>query len=309
MKSTIYAMLTSSDGFVSGESISSRLGISRVAVWKHLRQMQACGMVIESSSRGYRLISMPDTPYSWRFGPRASRIHYFEELTSTMDEAMTLAQQGCPDCSVVIAERQTKGRGRLQRAWQSDDGGLYFTIVTRPDLSPVAGALVSFALAVDLAAALSQCYHVDAELKWPNDLLVNGCKLAGILAQMVNDLDRVQFINVGVGVNVNNRPQHIDKPAISILQLKGHLVSRTDILSDFLKRFEKRMKNNAFSDVVAEWKEHSMTLGRHVKVQTIQETVEGLAVNVDKEGGLVLELANGNHRTIVYGDCFYQDGR
>jgi BirA family biotin operon repressor/biotin-[acetyl-CoA-carboxylase] ligase len=309
MKPKIYSMLTSSDGFVSGEFISCRLGISRVAVWKHLRQMQDCGMVIESSPKGYRFVSMPDIPYPWCFGSRASRIHYFEELTSTMDEAMVLAQQGCPDCSVVVAERQTKGRGRLQRVWQSDEGGLYFTIITRPDLAPVAGALVSFALAIDLAATLNQCCHVDAQLKWPNDVLVNGCKLAGILAQMVNDLDRVQFINVGVGINVNNKPQHIEKPAISILQLKGHPVSRIGILSDFLERFEVRLQNNAFSDVVSEWKEHSITLGKHVIVQTRQETVKGLAVDVDKEGGLVLELANGDLQTIVYGDCFHQEGR
>ncbi|MEJ2039651.1 MAG: HTH domain-containing protein [Desulfosarcinaceae bacterium] len=145
MKARIFTLLQQARRTVSGEDLSRRLGISRVAVWKHIRQMQAAGLQISSSAKGYRLDDVPDTPFPWRFGELAERVSYFPEITSTMDKAMELAVQGARDFSVVVADRQTRGRGRLKRTWQSEPGGLYFTVTLRPQITPPSSVLVSFA--------------------------------------------------------------------------------------------------------------------------------------------------------------------
>jgi BirA family biotin operon repressor/biotin-[acetyl-CoA-carboxylase] ligase len=306
MKAKIFTLLHQAGGTVSGENLSRELGISRVAVWKHIRQMQAAGLDISSSPKGYRLHMVPDTPFPWRFGDLSDRVSYFPELTSTMDKAMELAVSGTLDFSVVVADRQTRGRGRLRRTWQSDQGGLYFTVTLRPQITPESSALVSFAAALDMVAALRQCHDLQAFVKWPNDILVDERKIVGILSQVVNDHDRVQFINVGVGVNVNNQPEAVGQPAVSVAQLKGGPVSRSDLLECFLRLFRRRLDPDSLPRVIGEWKANTITLGRRVRVQTIHEALEGQAVDIDAQGGLILSLDSGEQRTILYGDCFHQ---
>ena len=268
--------------------------------------MQAAGLEIITSAKGYRLHKVPDTPFPWRFGDLSDRLAYFPELTSTMDKAMELAMSGNQEFSVVVADRQTCGRGRLQRVWQSGRGGLYFTVTLRPKITPQSSALLSFAAALDMVAALRQSFDVEAFVKWPNDILVEERKIVGILSQVVNDHDRVQFVNVGIGVNVNNQPDNVGQPAISIAQLKGGPVPRVDLLACFLQLFQKRLDPDNLSGVIRDWKAHTITLGRRVRVQTIHETIEGRAVDISDQGGLILSLDSGEQHTILYGDCFHQ---
>jgi BirA family transcriptional regulator, biotin operon repressor / biotin---[acetyl-CoA-carboxylase] ligase len=307
VKAKILTQLAQETKTISGERLSEMLGVSRVAVWKQIRQLQQLGYTIEASSKGYRLLSGPDTPFPWIFGERAERVHYYPEVGSTMDIAMELARKGCPDFTVVVADRQDKGRGRLQREWQSAPGGLYFSMILRPKIDPSAGPLINLAAAVDLADVLEALYGIQARLKWPNDVLVDERKLAGILSQMMADPDRIEFVNVGIGINVTNDTRSIRPPAVSIVDLTRHDVSRAEILKSFWDRFEGRFCAGHLLNTVAQWKQRAVTLGRRVKVQTLSGFYEGLAVDVEQSGGLVLQTDEGKRETILYGDCFHQD--
>ena len=305
MKAEIISQLRCAD-VVSGERLSQLLGVSRVAVWKHIRQLQELGYEIAATSKGYSLRSVPDAPFPWVFGQRADQVHYYPEISSTMDIAMDLARQGCPAFTIVVADRQTKGRGRLQREWQSMLGGLYFTMVLRPRMPLALAPLINLAAAVDLATILEALYGIQTQLKWPNDLLVEGRKMAGILSQMAAETDRIDYVNLGIGVNVHNDTRQVQPPAISVSSLTGSPVSRADILARFWERFEQRLASGQWSEVVPQWKAQAATLGRLVKVQTLYELFEGRAVDVEENGGLVLEKEDGQRMTVVYGDCFHQ---
>lgn len=305
MKADILRHLSQSATTLSGERLSAAIGVSRVAIWKHIRQLQELGYDIEATPKGYRLLAAPDTPFPWAFGPRADRVHYYPELGSTMDEAMRLARDGCPEFTVVVADRQTKGRGRLQRMWHSGAGGLYFTMVLRPRIPTAESALINLAAAVDMAEILDDRYGIHPQLKWPNDLLVDGRKLCGILSQMAAEPDRIDYVNLGIGVNVHNDTREVEPPAVSVAALAGGPVSRADILAAFWDRFERRMISGGMNDVVAQWRQRAVTLGRRVRVQTLNEVFEGKAVDVEANGALVLEDADGIRKSIVYGDCFH----
>jgi BirA family transcriptional regulator, biotin operon repressor / biotin---[acetyl-CoA-carboxylase] ligase len=305
MKSDLLNILRNQDEFISGEALSTRLGISRVAIWKHLQKLQACGYEIQSGPKGYRLDHSPDTPYPWEFPQRESRIHYFDRLESTMNTTRQLARKGCPEFTVVIAAIQTHGRGRMDRTWVSQDGGLYFTLVLRPAIPPVLSPRVNFAVSLLLARTLRDICGVDARVKWPNDILVDGLKICGMLSEMEAAEDQVAFINVGIGINLNNEPPPDLPTATSIKALCGKRFSRKAFLAAFLDRLETRIHQQDLSHVIEEWKSCSATLGQQVRIVSRHDITEGRAVDVDPNGALIVETADGTLKTIYYGDCFH----
>jgi BirA family biotin operon repressor/biotin-[acetyl-CoA-carboxylase] ligase len=304
MKAKILKILRSRGEVVSGEQLSAALGISRVSIWKHIHKLQELGYQIHPASGGYRLIHSPDILFPWEYQGEAANIQYFAEVSSTMDTAKDLARKNCPDFTVVIAGRQTNGRGRLNRTWLSDDGGLYFTMVLRPEIPVQWSFRVNFLASLTLAQVIREMLQIEAKVKWPNDILVDEKKISGMLSELEAEADRVFFISIGIGINVNNDPSGAEPGASSLKQIAGCEVSRKDLLARFLEVFGDRLKNADFEDVVAEWKKYTLTLGRHVRIVTHLEKSEGLAVDVDESGALVLELADGNLKKIVYGDCF-----
>jgi BirA family biotin operon repressor/biotin-[acetyl-CoA-carboxylase] ligase len=306
MKRRILENLRTNDGAVSGQALSARLGISRVSIWKHIQQLQALGYEIISSGKGYHLINSPDEPYPWEFAGRESKIIYHAELASTMDAAKELARKGCPNFTAVIAGRQTGGRGRLNRQWSSEKGGLYFTMVLRPDLPPVLSFRVGFLASLTLARILNEMFGIDVRVKWPNDLLVDECKICGMLSELEAEADRLTFINIGIGLNVNNDPPSIEPAATSLKKILGRRVSRKEILFRYLNEFEAQMQAAAYDDVIERWKQFTVTLNRHVRVVATRKVYKGKAVDVDDTGALILECADGSLKTIRYGDCFHQ---
>jgi BirA family biotin operon repressor/biotin-[acetyl-CoA-carboxylase] ligase len=306
MKAKILKELRSRKDIVSGEYLSSTLGISRVSVWKHIHKLQELGYNVLSASNGYQLIGSPDILFPWEFAGRESSIHYFSELSSTMDMAKDLARKNCPDFTVVIAGRQTKGRGRLNRQWLSDDGGLYFTLVLRPDIPLPMSSRVNFLASLTLARVLRDMYQIEAAVKWPNDILVDDRKLSGMLSELEAEADRVFFINIGMGINVNNDPTRVEPGAISLKNMLGREISRVRLLSRFLDEFEERLKNAEFENIISEWKQYTVTLQRQVRIVTQREVTEGLAVDLDENGALIVKLADGSFKKIIYGDCFHQ---
>ncbi len=307
MKARILTILRDNEDVVSGEDISTHLGISRVAVWKHIQKLQSLGYGIQSSAKGYQLQSSPDTPFSWEFPQRMDRIHYVERVASTMDIARDMARKGAPGFSVVVAGVQENGRGRLKRVWQSPEGGLYFTMVVRPDLPPMLSPRVNFAASLILARAIESVCNIEVRVKWPNDLLAGEKKIAGMLSEMEAEGDLVSFINIGIGINVNNAPPSDVGNAASIRQLTGRDHSRIDILSQFLDQFEERMSTGSLDSIMLEWKEQTATIGKKVIIETTRGTTRGTAKDVDDNGALILETDTGECRTIIYGDCFHQN--
>lgn len=305
MKARLLQILRSATGVVSGEFMSAELGISRVSVWKHIRKLREYGYPIYSTPKGYCLSDDPDLLYPWEFPQRESKIHYFSEVNSTMDIAREKAQKGCPDFTVVIAGRQKQGRGRLNRIWHSAEGGLYLTIVLRPPISPVLSPRIGFAASLSLVQTLRNLFALDAVVKWPNDVLVGERKIAGMLAEMEAETDRINFINIGLGINVNNDPASIEPRAVSLRQLLNRAVSRKKLLAALLDKIESRVGHYDLEGVIDQWKRYTDTIGRLVKIVTYNDEFEGQAVDVDDSGALVLQLGDGSIEKIVYGDCFY----
>ena len=306
MKGQILNILKTEKEVVSGEMLSVRLGISRVSVWKHIKKLQEVGYNIEATPKGYVFISAPDALYPWEFGEKKHNIHYFDEVDSTMDIARELARKQCPHFSVVIAGHQKKGRGRLKRNWLSSEGGLYFTIVVRPKISPVLSLRVNFAASMILAQTLRNMFNINAMVKWPNDVLVDGKKISGILSEMEAEIDRVSFISIGIGINVNNDPTPYEPMATSLKKILGKEIPRIEVLKVFLHHFEDALNDEDFDHVVSEWKRYTETLNRHVRIVTTHEVSEGLAVDVDDNGALILKLEDGSVKKIIYGDCFHE---
>ncbi len=303
-KEKIFHLLKETDDILSGERISAELGVSRVSVWKHIKKMVAAGIPISSSSKGYRLSSNPDSLNPMEFGDRAGRVHYFQETSSTMDDATALARQGCPDFTVIVAERQTGGRGRMERVWISGSGGLYFTTVVRPDIPVIQASLVTLAAAVEMTMLLRSSYNIPASLKWPNDILVNGLKICGFLSRMETEGDQIGHLSIGIGLNVNNAPEQEEPVAVSMKKLLGRTIPRREILVSFLDCFEKRLENFDPQAVIDDWKNNNITIGKQVTITTFKETVEGIATDIDLIGGLILQLPDGTRETIIHGDCF-----
>ncbi len=307
MKERILKILREANGVTSGAFLSDRLGITRVAVWKHIRGLREMGYGIESSPKGYLLGEAFDVLAPWEFPGREDRIHYRSEVASTMDVARDLARKGCPAFTVAAAGRQSRGRGRLDRSWASEDGGLYFTVVVRPEIPPLLVSRVNFCASLCLAESLREGFGVPAEVKWPNDILVDERKLVGMLSEMETRADLVSFVNIGIGVNVNNDPRPVEPRAVSMAGLLGRKVSRRDLLAAFLDRFEARLgRDPALDEVIENWKRYAVTLGRRVRVATVREVVEGTAVDVDENGALLLTSPDGTRKKIVHGDCFHQ---
>ena len=307
MKGQVLKELRSQKEIISGTQLSATLGISGVSVGTHIHNLQQHGYQILSTSEGYQLINSPDIPFPWEFDNPNFNILYYPEVSSTMDTAKDLARKNCPDFTVVVAGRQTRGRGRLKRQWLSDDGGLYFTMVLRPDIPVRLSSRVNFLASLTLARVLRELFQIDAAVKWPNDLLVKGKKISGMLAELEAETNRVVFISIGMGINVNNDPSKAEPGATSLKKITGREISKNLLLARFLDEFETSLGKADLNYVISEWKKYTVTLGRRVKIVTHKEVSEGLAIDVEPDGALILKLADGTHKKIVYGDCFHQE--
>lgn len=305
IKLKILEILKQDENIISGEELSSRLNVSRVTIWKHIRALQDLGYDILTSSKGYRYCSDNDFLYPWEFPGRESLIHYFDSLSSTMDKARELARNGAPDQSIVVAQSQKNGRGRMQRKWFSKKGGLYFTLILRPQIPAISGFLVNFITSSVLAETIREHTGLKAMVKWPNDILIDGQKLSGMLSEMEAEAEMVTFVNIGIGLNVNNDPSNDEQTATSIARELGHTVNRRTLLTLFLDRLAIRLNNIDLENAVQNWKQYTMTIGRQVTIVTAKGTTEGKAVDVDNSGALLLKLGDGTIEKVVYGDCFH----
>jgi BirA family biotin operon repressor/biotin-[acetyl-CoA-carboxylase] ligase len=303
------------DEFVSGEAISDKLGLSRAAVWKHVNALRAQGYRIEAApARGYRLVEIPDRLGELELRPLLNThdlgqaLHWYEEVGSTNDVAKELAEEGALHGEVVVAERQTAGRGRRGRSWSSPARrNLYLSVILRPELPPARAPEVTLLASVAVCQAVRQA-GVAAAIKWPNDVLVSGRKLAGVLTEMAAEVERVQWLVVGIGVNVNadrdDFPEELCDLATSLRLERGQPVPRVLFAAALLTALEEWLDRHAdegFAPVRAAWREMSDTLGREVRVRSGGVDVVGVAEDVDESGALLVRTAEGLER-VVSGD-------
>ncbi|MFB6308497.1 MAG: biotin--[acetyl-CoA-carboxylase] ligase [Haloarculaceae archaeon] len=303
MQETRERILTAiTDGPVSGPDLASDLDISRAAVWNHVEALREAGFEIDSGDAGYELSAVPafggpaveyglDAPFD---------IEYHDSIESTNDRARALATQGSAD-RVVLADEQTGGRGRLDREWASPSGGVWLSLAIRPSVPPARAPLFTLAAAVATARAAREA-GVDARIKWPNDVLVDERKLAGILTEMEGEADRVAWLVVGVGVNANVAADALpaDVGATSLLLERGDPVDRRAFTQRLLEAFDELREDH--DRIVEEWREYAATLGQRVRVETPGGTVEGEAVDVTATGALVVDT--GSERVeVTAGDC------
>jgi BirA family biotin operon repressor/biotin-[acetyl-CoA-carboxylase] ligase len=303
------------DEFVSGEAISDKLGLTRAAVWKHVEALRAQGYRIDAvPARGYRLAGVPDrlTPLELRpllnTHDLGQALHCYDELGSTSDRAKELADEGAEHGAVVIAEAQTAGRGRRGRAWASPPRkNLYFSVVLRPELPPARAPEITLVASIALCDALRHA-GVAAGIKWPNDLLASGRKIAGVLTELAAEPDRVHWVVVGAGVNVNARaedfPEELRGEVTSILLERGVAAPRALFAVACLTALEDWLDRHAeegFGPIRAAWRERSVTLGREVVVKADGREIAGTAEDIDDAGALLVRTPAGLER-ILAGD-------
>jgi BirA family biotin operon repressor/biotin-[acetyl-CoA-carboxylase] ligase len=290
---------------LSGEILSNQLGTSRVSIWKHICSLRKDGYVIEASPKGYRLVSSPDLMLPYEFPGLEERIHYFPEIGSTMDAARELARKGAREGTIVIAEAQAHGRGRLSRDWLSPEGGIYFTLVLRPKISPAYAPRINLMASVAVATTMKGVFGLNAELKWPNDVLIKGRKVCGILAEMDAEMDVVNFVNVGIGINANTSIPQFAKTATSLKDMLGREISRKEFLSVLLREIERRQALLMEADLLEEWKKLSGTLNKYVRISSPDEVIVGRAIDIDTTGALIIRKKNGSLKKALAGDCIH----
>jgi BirA family biotin operon repressor/biotin-[acetyl-CoA-carboxylase] ligase len=304
--------------WLSGEYLSEILGVSRTAVWKQIKALQSEGYKIESSpKKGYRLSSLPDLLSPGEVCPDLTtrvlgRTHYlyYQELDSTNNQARSLAAQGYPEGTVVITEMQTAGRGRRGRSWFSPAvTGIYFSIILRPVMPLKEISRLSLVTAAAVAETLETELNLPARIKWPNDILINSRKIAGILSEAVTDMDGVEYIIIGVGLNTNNSiqsfPDDFRIPATSALIECTRPASRSKLLQSLLKNLENRyfqLLDGDFAGILDKVKRMSMVIGQNLKLDTINGFIIGQAIDINTDGFLVVRDQSGTIHTIMSGE-------
>ena len=299
-----------SEGPVTGPELAERLDVSRAAVWKHVEALREAGFAIDSEEAGYVLSEVPE------FGGAAVEygldapfeVEFHDSIPSTNARARELAAEGATD-TVVLADEQTGGRGRLDREWSSPSGGIWLSLLVRPDVPPAHAPAFTLAAAVAVARAAREA-GVDARIKWPNDVVVSGedaggnrieRKLAGVLTEMEGEADRVSWVVVGMGINANVDPADLPSEAEpATLSAAVGSVNRRLFTQRVVEAFDDLRSDPAA--VIPAWREHAATLGKRVRVDTPGGEVVGEAVDVEFPGTLVVDTGDERVR-VTAGDC------
>ena len=314
-KTSLLGLLEEREGeYVSGEEISRLLGVSRTAVWKQVRKLEAEGYRIEAVPRlGYRLTGKPSRLTLQELLPKLRTSSFGRRLTlldvvdSTQNELRLLAERGAEEGTLVIAEQQTSGRGRMGRSWVSPAGkGIWMSLLLRPPVPLPLTPQLTLLAAVALSRAISQQLPaLEIGIKWPNDLLVDGKKISGILLESAAEDERLNYIIVGMGISANleaeDYSEELLSKAISLKMASGQTVDRSGLIAAVLEQFEQLYKlylEQGFGPIRTLWEARSVTLGKRTELYTPQGTVVGVPLGLDDMGGLRIELPDGSARTI-----------
>lgn len=315
MKEKILKCLREAEDYVSGQELCRMLGVSRTAIWKVMNQLKDEGYVIDAvKNKGYKLIQTPDIVTAeevdslleteWAGHP----VVYEEEQESTNQTAKMLAEQGASHGTLVVAERQVSGRGRRGRPWHSPKGsGIWMSILLRPQIHPMSASMLTLVAAMAVYDAISSRVEGCA-IKWPNDIVINGRKVCGILTEMSSELDNIHYVVIGIGVNVNTDdfPEDIAAVAASMHVITGEYYKRAEIIADVWKSFEKYydqfLQTENLSLMVESYNQRLVNMGRKVYIEERGSQYEGTACGIDSEGALLVEKTDGTRTAVISGE-------
>ncbi|ALC85831.1 biotin--acetyl-CoA-carboxylase ligase [Bacillus sp. FJAT-22090] len=317
-KEKILAQLIAAKGNpISGQKLADELSISRTMIWKHLKALEEEGYVVEAvKKKGYILQTIPDIVSKERITPLLEtkqlghNILYFPVCDSTQNIAAESARDGVSHGTVVITEEQTSGRGRLERAWDSTaNKGIWMSVIIRPEISPHQAPQFTLVSAVAITKAIESLTGYAPEIKWPNDLLLNGKKVTGILTELQADMDRVQSIIIGIGVNVNQDTESFNESiqsiATSLKMETGLEIDRAELVAKilfYLEKYSSIYVENGFEPIKLLWESYSCTIGKRIRASLLRETLEGVAIGITADGVLELRLDSGEIRGIYSAD-------
>ncbi|MBR1391559.1 MAG: biotin--[Lachnospiraceae bacterium] len=310
MKAEILAMLREKKGYVSGQEMSERLGVSRTAVWKVIHQLNREGYEIKAvQNRGYRLTEAPDVMSESELQSLrktkwvGERICYFDEIDSTNSRASQLAEEGALHGTLVVADHQNSGRGRRGRSWSSpSQTGIFMTLLLRPDIEPANASMLTLLAALAVARGIEKNTGLTVQIKWPNDIVINGKKVCGILTEMNAQMDYVNHIIIGIGINVHNTefPDEIVQTATSIYLESGRHVQRAELIEAIWEEFEACyegfLETQDLSSVLKEYDQYLVNRGKRVCVLDPKGTFEGVAEGITERGELLVETAEGQRK-------------
>lgn len=303
MKSEILTALRENKDYVSGQQLCEKLGVSRTAVWKDIQKLKNEGYTIEAiPNKGYHLVETPDIlsedelqsirKTNWIGG----EIHYYDEIDSTNTQAKRLAEAGSVHGTYVVAERQKTGKGRRGRAWESPKGsGIFMTLLLKPEMNPNHASMLTLVAAMAVTKAMRTTLELPAQIKWPNDIVLNGKKICGILTEMSAEIDYINYVVVGIGINVSNKefPEEISHTATSILLESGKTIRRAALIEAVWEQFEFYYKlfcrTYDLSEIYEEYNHFLANQNRQVKVLDPQEPYEGIAMGITKRGELIVD--------------------
>lgn len=309
----ILELLRRQEGFLSGEDIGRELSITRAAVWKGIKKLREEGYEIEAvTNRGYRLTN-PETMYNKRELEQGLKtktmgqsIYFYEETDTTNNRARELALEGAPEGTLVVAEKQTAGRGRRGKVWESPLGtGIWMSLVLRPQIMPAEASVLTLLCGLATAEAIEAETGLSAGIKWPNDILINGKKAVGILTEMDCEMSEVHFVIPGIGINVNTAsfPPEIADIATSLYLECGKTVSRRRLVHKVLERLEEHyetfLRTGSFTAMLEDYRKHCITLGKEVHVLG-REPFFAEALDITPEGELLVRRADNGKEEVVF---------
>jgi len=305
------------DEFISGEYISKQLGISRTAIWKYMNELKEEGIEIEAVRKvGYKIVGKLDkiAPTDIKLGLETKQfgrnVVFHEEVESTQNIANELVFKGAEEGTIVLAERQVKGRGRLQRNWVTGEGkAIAMSLILKPNIPPKVAPQLTLLAAVALASAISKVTNLKPSIKWPNDILINNKKVCGILTEMHGDSDFISSVIIGIGLNVNQDkddfPDDITSRATSLKIEEGQAILRSKIIQAILVEMEKLYAiflEKGFVPIKLLWESYAISLGREITATTYSETIVGKALGITDEGQLLIQDQDGKIHTIYSAD-------
>ncbi|MDD2402292.1 MAG: biotin--[acetyl-CoA-carboxylase] ligase [Clostridia bacterium] len=318
MKNSILRMLMNKEGdYISGEKISNDLSVSRTAIWKHINTLKKEGYnIISLPRKGYCIEKRSDIISSVEIGTGletkvvGQNLFCFSSVDSTNKVAKNEAAKGCQEGTVVVADKQDEGKGRLNRNWVSPSGrGLWFSIVLRPDIDPPRASQLTFVSAVAVCRSLQTLTGLELNIKWPNDILFKGKKVCGILTELSAEIDKVNYVVVGIGININHTiddfPLELRDTATSLTQISGQNYNRPALLRSILLEYEKQYfdyQEKGFMQILDSWRKLNTTLGKKVKVNTREESYYGVAEDINEEGCLIVRKESGEVVELMAGD-------
>ncbi|MCI5517809.1 MAG: biotin--[acetyl-CoA-carboxylase] ligase [Roseburia sp.] len=303
MKSEILEALRETDGYVSGQDLCNKFGVSRTAVWKAIKQLKEAGYEIEAvPNKGYHIVSAPDLMNKVELESirnttwAGQEIYYYDVTDSTNIRAKELAEEGHPSGTLVVADHQESGRGRRGRSWDSPSGtGIFMTLLLKPEMNPNHASMLTLVAAMAVARAISKCADTEALIKWPNDIVIGGKKICGILTEMSAQFDFINHIVIGIGINVHNEhfPEEIVETASSILLQTGKRIRRAELIEQILEQFEHYyaifMETEDLSGLVKEYNSILVNMNKSVRVLDPKEPFEGKAMGITKKGELIVD--------------------